>query len=193
MRDYLHNKFNSEDQESPISITGFERFDLAKLFKEVGFSHGAEIGVRTGEYSWLLCLAMKGLEHICVDPWLPYTGDVNGRYRSVADVRRYYLSCRKLLKPYNVRYIKKTSSEAALEVPKNSLDFVHIDADHHYDYVKNDVEIWSDRVRSGGIVSGHDYTIDDVFRFINAYAKDRNIELFLTDDKVPTWFFAKEN
>ena len=38
-----------------------------------------------------------------------------------------------------------------------SLDFVYIDACHDYRKVKNDICAWLPRVRSGGIIAGHDY------------------------------------
>lgn len=38
-----------------------------------------------------------------------------------------------------------------------SLDFVFIDANHTYDAVKADINCWLPKVRSGGILAGHDY------------------------------------
>jgi len=49
------------------------------------------------------------------------------------------------------------SVRAAEYVDSESLDFVIIDADHRYEYVKKDVRHWHDKVRVGGLVSGHDY------------------------------------
>lgn len=37
-----------------------------------------------------------------------------------------------------------------------SLDFVFIDADHRYSYVKKDIAMWLPKVKSGGIIAGHD-------------------------------------
>jgi predicted O-methyltransferase YrrM len=40
------------------------------------------------------------------------------------------------------------------------VDFLFIDADHSYDSVKRDFELWSPLVRSGGIVAFHDVKPD---------------------------------
>jgi hypothetical protein len=60
-----------------------------------------------------------------------------------------------------------------------------------------DIILWADRVRPGGIVSGHDYDNPDVKTAVDAYVKVHDIELFVTErgDSYPhdslSWFFAK--
>ena len=49
------------------------------------------------------------------------------------------------------------SWDAAEKYVDGSLDFVYIDADHHYDAVKRDIAAWLPKVRSGGIIAGHDF------------------------------------
>ncbi len=39
----------------------------------------------------------------------------------------------------------------------NSLDFVYIDANHSFKFVAQDIDGWSRKVRTGGVISGHDY------------------------------------
>lgn len=38
-----------------------------------------------------------------------------------------------------------------------SLDYVYIDADHHYEGVCRDLDAWLPKVKSGGIIAGHDF------------------------------------
>ena len=52
--------------------------------------------------------------------------------------------------------IKKSSIEAAADI-NEFFDFIYIDADHEYESVKKDIEAWIPRLRSGGIIAGHDY------------------------------------
>lgn len=42
--------------------------------------------------------------------------------------------------------------------PDESLDFVFIDADHHYEEVKKDLLAWWPKVKRGGRFAGHDHT-----------------------------------
>lgn len=37
------------------------------------------------------------------------------------------------------------------------IDLVYIDGDHRYEHVRHDILAWSEHVRPGGIIAGHDY------------------------------------
>ena len=56
-----------------------------------------------------------------------------------------------------VELIKSDSSAAASFFENESLDFVFIDGNHWYDYVKKDIEAWLPKIKKGGMISGHDY------------------------------------
>jgi len=56
-----------------------------------------------------------------------------------------------------VKIIKKTSLDASKSI-NNELDFVFIDGDHDYEHVLQDIEIWSKKIKKGGLIIGHDYT-----------------------------------
>ena len=173
-------------------LEGFTRTNLAELFSELGFKHGAEIGVKAGGYSEILCKSIKDLDLICVDPWVTYKAYC-GVTRSKERNNNNFHFCKKLLSPYKVKYIVKPSVEAAREVAKESLDFVYIDANHTFDHVKQDIELWSENVRDGGIVSGHDYHETKFEEVVSAVDECLPIgaRLFITDSKIPSWFFIK--
>lgn len=38
-----------------------------------------------------------------------------------------------------------------------SLDFAYIDAQHHFEAIREDIELWYPKIRRGGILSGHDF------------------------------------
>ena len=42
-----------------------------------------------------------------------------------------------------------------------SVDFVYIDANHSYTYVRDDIQTWLPKVKKGGIIGGHDYDWSD--------------------------------
>lgn len=50
------------------------------------------------------------------------------------------------------------SVEAAARMPDASADLVFIDADHQEASVRADILAWRSKVRSGGILAGHDYS-----------------------------------
>jgi hypothetical protein len=49
------------------------------------------------------------------------------------------------------------SMQAVRKFSDNSLDFVYIDGNHALPWVMDDIVYWSEKVRPGGIVAGHDY------------------------------------
>jgi len=186
----LHERFNKEENFNPIE-TDLIRNDFAELFNSFKFNKGAEVGVKKGVFSEHLCKNMPGLRLKCIDPYLP--GEDNWD-----KVEIWFHMAQKALMRYDARIIKKTSMHASAEdIAKWSLDFVYIDADHTFNEVMQDIIVWADRVRPGGIVSGHDYHYADVKTAVDAYTNIHGYELFITKkdggypNKMPSWFFAK--
>lgn len=174
-------------------VRNFKRNDLAKLFGELGFTKGAEIGVKMGRFSEVLCKEIKGLNHICVDPWAEYVS-YDGHLRKKQRCEFFYQDCLNRLKDFNVRYIRKPSVDAAEDVENESLDFVYIDANHEYKNVIDDINVWGKKVRVGGVISGHDYDekrFCEVFRAVNDYVRKEKVDLFVTEENIPSWFFCK--
>ena len=190
-RDRIHRILNRENHPNPVEIVLFRK-DLPGMFHSLGFKKGAEIGVKRGVYSREICEGMPGVELKCIDPYLP---DYKFNWDTVES---FFTKAKETLSEFNAEVIRKTSKHAAAEdVPKWSLDFVYIDADHRFNSVMQDIIIWSDRVRPGGIVSGHDYDNPDVKTAVDTYAKIHDHEVFITregdeyPDSSPSWFFAK--
>ncbi len=192
-------KFNIISGDGPpFKSQGGTRETLAAFMNEIGYRSGAEIGVRKGEYSERLCRNMIGLKLKSVDPWTRFRRNSQKRMDSYFNV-----TCGRL-NPYNVEIIRKTSIEAAREVPNGSLDFVYIDAMHEFDDAMMDILTWVPKVRKRGIISGHDYTPPTIFcgvmAAVNTYTKVHNIkQWYITDGNaergwgrgVPSWFWVK--
>lgn len=64
---------------------------------------------------------------------------------------------------------RMTSNEASRLFEDGSLDGVFIDADHSYEAVRQDIQNWLPKIRSGGILAGHDYisTFPGVVKAVN--------------------------
>jgi len=69
----------------------------------------------------------------------------------------------------NIIERKVNSNQLAKETPNRSYHLIYIDADHDYRSVKNDIKNWKEKVKAGGIISGHDYhsgvkqAVDEIF------------------------------
>jgi predicted O-methyltransferase YrrM len=150
------------------------RQELADFFAARGFTTGAEIGVCNGIYSRVLLDTIPKLTLFAVDCWRRRPSD---RLRAEAYLHDY-------IARQQCRIVYKSSIKAVREFTDGSLDFVFIDADHSYAAVKSDIEGWSPKVRSGGIVSGHDYARRGTLQVIQAvdeYVKRCGLTLHLTD------------
>jgi hypothetical protein len=197
---------------SPAIITGCSRNMLPEFFKSRGFKVGAEIGVREGLFSERFCKA--GLKMYCIDPWLPYSGAGRTcKEQSYHD--RVYQETKDRLSVYGdlATIIRKTSMDAVKDFRNRSLDFVYIDGNHHFLHAVPDMWYWSSKVKSGGIVSGHDYfdtapdsrnSICHVKTAVDAYVKLNNIENWWIierlssrerqshDDNTRSWMWIKK-
>ncbi|TSC86765.1 MAG: hypothetical protein G01um101416_619 [Microgenomates group bacterium Gr01-1014_16] len=166
--------------KSPIEIPNLSRAELAKVFANLGFTKGAQVGIWDGAYSKILCAA---------NPKLTLFGiDINSR----TDRRAVSSNC---------RLIRAKSQDAVKKVVYESLDFVYLDTDGDFSSQTNDIHEWSKKVRSGGVIAGHDY-----FRYrsscaircweaVHAYTQAYRISPWFVigrnTDRVRSWFWAK--
>lgn len=180
-----------------ISISRFT--DIPKLFSELGFRVGAEIGVQEGSYSKVLLQNISGLKLFGVDLWELYPG-----YRDFRqyEIEKSYQTTKENIKGYDCVLIKDWSHKAVEQFEDESLDFVFIDGNHAYEYVVQDIALWSKKVRKGGIVYGHDY--DDytsrirwkdmhVPTAVDGWVKSYRIHplIIINGDRNKSWMYIK--
>jgi len=155
--EYILDKFQLDPNgRLPLEIPNYGRNNMAGLFAEVGFTKGVEVGVRDGGYSKILMDAIPKLTLWGVDPYEPHKG-----YRDhvrKATFEGFEKEAHDKLDRYeNYHFIRDYSDKAVEQFEDNSLDFVYIDGDHSFYNATQDIELWSKKVRKGGIISGDDY------------------------------------
>jgi hypothetical protein len=114
------------------------------------------IGTYEGDFADMLMVTWKGRKLYCVDPWQP--GYDNMDPASSADMVEVEAKARKKLDKYGktVHILKETSAEAASQFDEGQLDFVYLDGRHQTDSMAQDLSLWWPKLRSGGILAGHD-------------------------------------
>lgn len=155
--DYILQKWDlTPARKGPTVIPAVGRVDLARLFAELDFQAGAEIGVERALYSKVLCRENPQATVYGVDPWMAYPD-----YRThvpQGKLEGFVEATKERMAPYtNYRIIRAFSMDAVRHFEDGQLDFVYIDGNHTLPFVINDIIEWSKKVRIGGIVSGHDY------------------------------------
>ena len=165
------------------------REDLGDVFRELGFTTGAEIGTRKGIFAESLCQRHPAMHLHCIDPWMEYNWVTQRRQEEL------YPHALKRLSSYNVTIIRKTSMDAVQDFSDETLDFVYIDGNHKFDFVMCDLIHWAKKVRQGGIVALHDYRPGEwagVVQAINAYTSAHDVRpWYVTRETEPSAFWIK--
>lgn len=141
------------------------RLDFASYLNKNGLTGSAvEVGTQRGVFASAFLKEWKGAQFTCIDPWksyLEYAWQVKylvAHKSWTDDFVEAVSSIRAASKINNqvVTFLQKTSADAVGRFEDNSLDFVYIDANHHKDYVLQDLRLWWPKVKPGGILAGHD-------------------------------------
>lgn len=193
-----------------IFVPGMNRVGLYKLFAEMGFKKGAEIGVYNGENAKDMFNVIPGLRLYLVDPYLKHSNLGYHKlsrniYRRKKKLEESQQHAHEILANRNVEWLETYSEDAQKIVPDHSLDFVYIDGDHAYDYVMLDIIFWNRKTRKEGIVSGHDFFRSHqkycaVSLAVMHYTRQHGIKYFITDrlaePHLPTaftsWYWIKD-
>lgn len=160
---------------------------VAKLYRHEEVS-GAEIGVQEGIYSEHILKTWKGSTLFSIDARQNFDA---GEYIDISnrpDDQQIllYANTTLRLRPFGEHSIvwRMTSEQAAHAMPDNTLDFCFIDADHRYEAVNQNIELWLPKIKSGGIICGHDY--------VKEFAAHDGWNVHVTEsEEWPSWFAFK--
>jgi len=132
-------------------------------------SVGAELGVYKGDFSeQILARAPKKL-HL-VDPWKfepdpAYTASWYGGSVGESQVRMDIIHksvidrFRSEIRSGIVEVHRNSSAGSCSQFPDNYFDWIYIDGNHQYEYVKQDLDMYLPKVKPSGLVAGDDYGV----------------------------------
>jgi hypothetical protein len=134
---------------------------LKKLFGEPLV--GAEIGAGIGGTTNVLLHTFPKLFLYAVDPWdtgeSENTTAITVPEKQLKSMHDLFLARTEWAKD-RLSVLAMKSKDASIWVCEEELDFVFVDGDHRYEAVLNDLYDWWSRIRSGGVLIGHDYRHD---------------------------------
>lgn len=192
----LHLGVHTRKEVPNVNITHRDQF--GELLNSMGLLGCAvEVGVHRGEFSRALLDTWRGMHLFLIDPWekMPeYENDpTNGGDRH-ADMD----ACISALSQHRDRWIvlRRMSADAAHVFLDNYLDFVYIDANHNEQFVRQDLELWYPKVKTGGIFAGHDYcstvTWPGVRKAVDEFcARVPGVTINVTGEPGGSWWIVK--
>lgn len=141
---------------------------------------GAEIGVYKGNFSIPLALEL-GIDLSIMYGIDPYVVFYNDKGRKVFKPtweqehwdHAYLKMVHRSLNCRNYILVRMGSEDASHVIP-DCLDFVYVDGRHEYYDVIEDISLWEEKVRKGGIIGGNDYggkKYKTVTKAVDDYAK----------------------
>jgi hypothetical protein len=154
---------------------------------------GVEIGVEVGHNSKSILQELPIKKLYLVDPYEFYTQEDSPlKLETIERPDEFYTIAKKRLSKYKnqIEFIKKKSNEAVDEIPDN-LDFVYIDGNHDYKYVKKDIQTYYPKLKNGGILGGHDFCADyvGVCKAALEFAEKNKLKLYTKD---MDWWVVKK-
>lgn len=176
---FVHPRKNNRDDLIPLMYTNYW-FNYGDFYKWIvkefpDYKRFVEVGCWKGHSISYLAdlLKKKEVEIYGIDLFddVPF---ITGREIEIKFIRDIYdmVLEEKGIKD-KIKTIKADSSKGTELFDHESLDFVFIDANHDYNYVKKDIQAWLPKIKNSGIIAGHDWPY--VERAVNETIKNVNI------------------
>ena len=115
----------------------------------------AELGVDEGDFSEEILRIARPRELHLIDPWDSSRYDDGKLKRVLERFRREIAS--------GIVSIKRgTSVEELKKFPDGYFDWIYVDTTHTYETTVEELETGRKKVKAGGIIAGHDYTVGNI-------------------------------
>jgi hypothetical protein len=181
-----------KDEPRGISAkeTRARRFLLDMLPKN---SIGAEIGVHLGDFSAHIIDVVAPAELHLIDPWEHLTSPTyraawyGGRVKrgqQEMDERHAGVCARfaEEIEAGRVKVHRGYSTDVLEQFPDGYLDWVYIDGNHFYEFVRKDLELSFRKTKVGGLITGDDYAAGGAWkggvkRAVDEFPANRPVEL----------------
>lgn len=172
----------------------FPRFSIRvmkKLFNPYETLIGAEIGTFKGENARSIIKELKPRRIYLFDPYETYNEFDKEYLIKIREIAEKNLS----FKTNTEIVMSRLKSDVGLKKLKyNQLDFIYIDGNHTYPFVKKDLELSWEKIRTGGVLCGHDFGIPDVAKAVLEFADNHNLRINTdnTNLRDGDWYFIKD-
>ena len=149
---------------------------------------GIEIGSYRGESADIFLRSKSFKTFFCIDPW-EEGYDKNDEAASSEIIYAEKEFDERFENNKVIQKIKMSSNEAVNMFEDESIDFIYIDGNHQYEYVKNDIINYYSKIKKGGIIAGHDFNDNwlGVKKAVNEFFKKNPLKVY----RDSSWIFFK--
>jgi len=183
-------------------ITGPEwnRCNFPALLTSKGYTSGVEVGVQEGLFSKEILAGWPGKLYM-VDCWAKQPDNV---YHDVANVSwdehtDKMVKARRAVNRFWTRasLIQEFSVTASGFFQDESQDWIYLDANHSHDATVEDLKAWYPKIKSGGLISGHDYMEGEshncTFGVISAIEEflPTDATIYVATEMWSSWYYFK--
>jgi len=131
-----------------------------------------ELGVRDGKVPMHLMKRIPGLTYVGIDAWTDYESELARGKHDMAYARDKMARNREQAESVTRSWPRQAKMREELTQDVHQLitrkfDIVWIDADHSYESVARDIDLYRNKVKPGGIICGHDYDWPEVHRAVH--------------------------
>lgn len=162
-------------------------------------SVGAEIGVYRGRFSEQILRIARPRELHLIDPWKHEEGEVyrkalfggrsqGGQAGMDACLERIRSKFARDIAVGRVVIHRGFSGEVISRFPDQYFNWIYIDGNHLYDFVRQDLEIAFRKTRAGGVICGDDYMDGgwwqgDVKKAVDEFIRERPVQVLAIRNK----------
>lgn len=156
-------------------------------------SVGAEIGVYRGRFTEQIVQVVRPRELHLVDPWKHEEGEAyrgalfgglsqGGQAGMDACLERVRARFAREISAGKVVIHRGYSGEMISRFADGYFDWIYIDGNHLYDFVRKDLELAHRKIRPGGVICGDDYMDGgwwkgDVKKAVDEFVRERSVEV----------------
>ncbi len=154
---------------------------------------GVEIGVYEGENALEMLTNLNIQKLYLIDPWVNYPGYDQmqlGSIKANSGLSVVYDRALSKLSAFKDKseFVRQKSSDAAPQIPE--VDFVYIDGNHVYEYIKQDIALYYPKVK--GVLGGDNLECRDVAQAVGEFICESKQELYKQNYKYyQEWWVIK--
>lgn len=151
----------------------------------------AEIGVWKGENAERICELLDVRKIYLIDPYDEYE-EYNEGKSDISRLTNAESEAHNRLKGYSyIEWIKDYSTKAVEKID-DELDYIYIDGNHAYKFVKSDIVNYYELLSEDGILAGDDIHFSGVAQAVSEFAVENNIQPHF--EKIsPDWYFINNH